>query len=136
MTSGSAREVAICISYSEAQYGLVSAELHIYPEGHLDIYPFDPPAHATLEPVIVKTWQNHNVELVFLGDGFLKLRVELDVSLKGWSTLHHICKPEMIEFSGIWISDKEWRRQRGELIRCHRSPSQKDSTAFCLCGWD
>ena len=41
--------------------GQVSAELHIYPEGHLDICPFDLPLHATLEPVIVKCWQNHDI---------------------------------------------------------------------------
>jgi len=26
-----------------------------YPHGHLDICPFAPPSHASLEPVIIKT---------------------------------------------------------------------------------
>jgi len=113
--------------------GQLSAELHIYPEGHLDFFPFDPPAHATLEPVILKSWQNHDVELIFLGDGYLKLRIDLDV-IMGKSTPHHIGEqPKMIEFSGIWTSDEEWRRRRLESIR---PPSPKDSIAASLLGYN
>jgi hypothetical protein len=115
--------------------GQVSAELHIYPEGHLDIYPFDPPTQASLEPVIVKSWQNHEVELIFLGNAYLKLRVELDVLMKGKPAQRHNREPKMIEFSGTWISDEERRRQRQEFIRSHRPPSPGDSIAFSFCGW-
>jgi hypothetical protein len=115
----------------------VSGELHIYPEGHLDIYPFVPPTHASLELVVVKAARlDQDLEIIFLSDGYLKLKVKLDVLIKGESAPHDICDTKVIEFFGIWISDEEWRRQRQESFRSHHPPSPKDSMAAQLCGWD
>jgi hypothetical protein len=114
--------------------GPVHAEIHIYPEGHLDIYPFDPPLHASLTPIIVESMQDCDVELVFLGHGYLKVRIELDALLKGPSATQRVYEPKMIEFSGIYISDEEWKRQRQESYR--PPPSPRDSFASRLCGWD
>jgi hypothetical protein len=115
--------------------GQIYAQLHIYPDGHLDTYPFDPPLQAALEPIMVKSLLNCDIELIFLGNGYLKLRVGLEVLINEKASLHHIHEPKMIEFSGIWISDEERRRLRASF-RAPKPPPPKDSMASRLCGWD
>jgi hypothetical protein len=117
--------------------GQASGELHIYPEGHLDIYPFTLPTQASLEPVVVRAaGLDQDLEIIFLGDGYLKLKVELDILIKGKSAPHAICEPKVIEFFGIWISDEEQRRRLEESFRTHRPSSPKNSMAAQMCGWD
>ncbi|RFU27985.1 hypothetical protein B7463_g8352, partial [Scytalidium lignicola] len=76
-----------------------------------------------------------DIELVFLGNGYLKLRVELNVLIREESSPKHARKPEIIEFSGIWISNEELKRER-EAYCASRMPSPEDSIASRLCGWD
>jgi hypothetical protein len=97
----------------------VSGELHIYPEGHLDIFAFTPPSHASLEPITLKSYNNVCVDVIFLGNGYLKLMVELSVVMKGkpaMPTGQREESPPVLEFWGIWISDEERIRERKSAI--------------------
>ena len=119
--------------------GQFRASLNIYPEGHFEFTPFDLPDHASLEPVMLTGAfdDDHRAEVVFLGDRYIKLKVELNVLLEGKSTPRHLGPPKMVEFSGIWCSDKEFKRKRAEdRLRHPRPPSPRETIASQLRGFD
>ena len=105
----------------------ISGELNVYPRGHFEVFPSKWPKHASLDPITIRTDEGHEMEVVFLGNGFLKLKVELDLLLKGEST-----GSQMIEFSGIFDSDKERKRRREEWYRAQVSPRESMAS---LNGW-
>ncbi len=58
------------------------AELHIRPEGHLDIKPFAPPTYVSPMPMRLKAHGKSEIEVTFLGDGFLHLVIDLNLVMK------------------------------------------------------
>ncbi|KAL1968654.1 hypothetical protein VTN77DRAFT_1480 [Rasamsonia byssochlamydoides] len=154
------RHLTKCISFGnnyKAEYGFppemtckpgqISAGLNIYPEGHFDILPFDKPAYASLEPVTIKSMGDVEVEVIFLGNGFLKLRVELDFLLKEHRILRatrasnsytNNSQSKIIEFAGVWKSNAERRRERAKRFRRNQSSSPTIATRMTdplYCGW-
>lgn len=105
--------------------GQISAELNIYPEGHLSIYPIHLPSQAAFEPVTIKSNEHQTLEIIFLGERYIKLKVELEVLMGKQRLQGTSYNPEMIEFSGIWISHEEQRKQRMQKP----PPSPKESWA-------
>ena len=116
----------------------LSAEVHIYPKGHLSILPFDPPKNASLVPTIIKTFQGWPIEVTFLGGGVLKLSIDLDLVMGGKPSMASFTDaPEKLEFFGIWQSHEERKRLREESWRKRRQiSSPRDSIASRLGGWD
>jgi hypothetical protein len=116
--------------------GEIAAELHIYPEAHLDFEPFTKPAYASLEPVTIQAVQGAEVDVTFLGNGYLKLRVDLDVLLGKGKPMGARAESSdyrknsgTVEFVGIWKSIEQWKRERDEWRRPTEPPSPKDSMA-------
>lgn len=113
--------------------GQISAELTIYPEGFLSLYPIILPSQATLEPVTVKSSESDQTfEIIFLGGKYIKLKVELKVLMGTRRSQGSSYNSKMIEFSGIWISNEE----RGRQQKQETPPSPKQSMASQLMGWD
>lgn len=127
-------------SYPEMICGTneICGELHIYPYGHLQIYPFVPPSHASLEPVVLKAVGSVDVFLnvIFLGDSYLKLRVELAILIEEKTESYQTGESPVMEFSGIWVSDEERSTLVEERLRQAQPPSPRNSFASQLCGWD
>lgn len=102
---------------SEPNTGQLGGHLNVYPQGYVNFDPFYPPTHASLEPVVIHSVLGQQIEVTFLGKGYLKVTVELDLLLHGKSapppaTLSSVRQRKMIEFCGIFISHEEWKRGR------------------------
>jgi hypothetical protein len=76
------------ISFTNDNYGIeslgvprpgqVRRAINIYPEGHIMIMPFDIPKQASRKPVKVTMQDKSTAEIVSLGRGFMKLRVDVN----------------------------------------------------------
>ena len=77
--------------------------LHISPEAHLDVLPFDPPAHASTDPVHLTTMsgEGYDIEVKFLSGGFLHLSIDLNIVMKG-EPVAEGGRAQKLEFWGIW----------------------------------
>lgn len=83
-------------------------EFHARPEGDLDICPFDMPTQASLTPLVLKCFQSkRDLKVIFLGNGFLKVRLPLDTMFAGSQWAAKRQKGKVIEFSGIWTRTED-----------------------------
>ncbi|KAJ9605492.1 hypothetical protein H2200_010149 [Cladophialophora chaetospira] len=108
----------------------LSAEVHIYPEGHLNVLTFEIPTSASLVPTVIKTFEGYELEATFLGNGFLVLSIDLNLVMKGKPTMHG--KAEKLNFYGIWQSKEERKHLMEEAWRRARRPSPRDSVGSQL----
>jgi hypothetical protein len=92
--------------------------------------PFDIPKRASREPVKVTMQDKSTAEIVFLGNGYLKLRVDVYLLTEEKSG----ALPDIIEFSGIYRSREGLKRQK-EAAQRARQPSLRESMAASMGGW-
>lgn len=148
--------------YPRCGSGQIAAELHIDPAGHCDFLPFDKPAYASLEPITLKSMRGDEAQVIFLGNGFLKLKIDLDVlqtrkrrrgaatklvldpnlllirggrrSLIKSKKLPFAKRPNVIEFVGLWTSLEQVKRA-SELARSQRELPNNSIAAWMNNSW-
>lgn len=109
-------------------YGCVYLDL----DGHCKFGPFRPPRNAGWEPVKVKSFDGkYELSFLFLGNGFLKLRVSRAMVMD-------LCRTntpppdalEVFDFVGIWCDPEKLAAEHKEAVmeqRRQRSPSPRES---------
>ncbi|KAF3044675.1 hypothetical protein E8E12_008585 [Didymella heteroderae] len=95
-----------------------TARLSIPPRSMLySILPFEVPPHASFRSTVVKTSvEGYKMEIVFLGNGYLLLRVDLRLLLSGKEMKTSGGKKSgVMEFVGVHESAVVWREEEDEL---------------------
>jgi hypothetical protein len=96
-----------------------TARLNIPPRSmSYSILAFSTPAHASFRTSVVKTAaEGYTMELVFVGNGYLQLRVDLNLLLKGKATGEVEGKKVHMEFIGVHEKAVEWFETRNRTER-------------------
>ncbi|KZM23222.1 uncharacterized protein EKO05_0008331 [Ascochyta rabiei] len=94
-----------------------TARLSIPPRSMLySILSFAAPPHASFRPTTLRTAaEGYAMDVVFLGNGYLRLRLDLGLLLCGKPTLTRLGKGVRMEFLGVHESAVVWREERDEL---------------------
>jgi hypothetical protein len=94
-----------------------TARLSIPPRSMLySVLSFAVPPHASFRTITVKTSaEGYKMQLVFLGNGYLQLRVDLNLLLRGKPTETAEGKPMYMEFIGVHEHAVQWRQKEDEL---------------------
>jgi hypothetical protein len=94
-----------------------TARLSIPPRSMLySVLSFAVPPHASFRTITVKTSaEGYKMQLVFLGNGYLQLRVDLNLLLRGKPTETAEGKPMYMEFIGVHEQAVQWRQKEDEL---------------------
>ncbi|KAF2134005.1 hypothetical protein P153DRAFT_392627 [Dothidotthia symphoricarpi CBS 119687] len=94
-----------------------TARLSIPPRSMLyTILSFSMPPHASFRTTTIKTAvEGYKMDVVFLGNGYLQLRVDLNLLLRGKPTETAEGKPMYMEFVGVHEHAVKWREEKDEL---------------------
>jgi hypothetical protein len=94
-----------------------TARLSIPPRSMLySVLSFAVPPHASFRTITVKTSaEGYKMQLVFLGNGYLQLRVDLNLLLRGKPTETAEGKPMYMEFIGVHEQAVQWKQKEDEL---------------------
>ncbi|KAJ4318357.1 hypothetical protein N0V94_004487 [Neodidymelliopsis sp. IMI 364377] len=94
-----------------------TARLSIPPRSMLySILSFSAPPHASFRTTTVKTSaEGYKMDIVFLGNGYLQLRVDLNLLLSGKPTETKEGKQVVMEFVGVHENAVMWEEQKDEL---------------------
>jgi predicted CopG family antitoxin len=80
------------------------------------ILTFSVPPHASFRKTVIKTAQEgYTMDAIFLGNGFLQLRVDLNLLLTGKSTEMVGGRKVYMEFVGIHEKAVEWEERKDEV---------------------
>jgi hypothetical protein len=80
------------------------------------ILSFSVPPHASFRTTTVKTSaEGYKMDVVFLGNGYLQLRVDLSLLLSGKPTETKEGKRVVMEFVGVHERAVVWERREDEL---------------------
>lgn len=94
-----------------------TARLSIPPRSMLfSILSFSVPPHASFRTTTIKTSaEGYKMDLVFLGNGYLQLRVDLSLLLSGKPTETKEGRHMVMEFVGVHESAVQWTEKKDEL---------------------
>ena len=94
-----------------------TARLSIPPRSMLySVISFTVPPHASFRTTTIKTSaEGYKMQLVFFGNGYLQLRVDLNLLLRGKSTETAEGKPMYMAFIGVHENAVVWRKKEDEL---------------------
>lgn len=94
-----------------------TAKLSIPPRSVLySILTFSTPPHASFRVTMIKTAaEGYKMDLIFLGNGFLQMRVDLNVLLRGKPTETVGGKKGWMEFVGVHERAVQWTKANDEL---------------------
>jgi hypothetical protein len=94
-----------------------TARLSIPPRSMLySVLSFTVPPHASFRTTTIKTSvEGYKLDLIFLGNGYLQLRVDLNLLLRGKPTETAEGKPMYMEFIGVHENAVQWREKEDEL---------------------
>ncbi|KAF2474949.1 uncharacterized protein BDR25DRAFT_340594 [Lindgomyces ingoldianus] len=82
---------------------------------------FSPPPHASFRTMTIRTAaEEYKMELTFLGNGYLQLRVDLNLLLRGKPTEMVGGKKVWMEFMGVHEKALQWAEKRDELEEAGR----------------
>jgi hypothetical protein len=94
-----------------------TARLSIPPRSMLySVLSFTVPPHASFRTTTIRTSaEGYKMQLVFLGNGYLQLRVDLNLLLRGKPTETAEGKSMYMEFIGVHENAVVWRKKEDEL---------------------
>jgi hypothetical protein len=94
-----------------------TARLHIPPRSMTySVRAFSTPPHASFRTTMVKTAvEGYAMEILFLGNGYLKLRADLNLLLRGKATEGPQGKKTRMEFIGVHTKAVKWCKEEDEL---------------------
>ncbi|KAF2177602.1 hypothetical protein K469DRAFT_696525 [Zopfia rhizophila CBS 207.26] len=106
----------LIINESHMDDGTYTAKLLLPPRGFVYyISSFSPPPHASFRTTIIKTAaEGYPLEVMFLGNGYLKLRVDINLMLKGKPAKKN-GKPKYMEFVGVHNDALLWAEEKDEI---------------------
>ncbi|KAF2702905.1 hypothetical protein K504DRAFT_495954 [Pleomassaria siparia CBS 279.74] len=98
--------------------GLYTARLSIPPRSTpFVMQPFTVPPHASFRTTIVETApEGYGIEVMFLGCGYLRMRIDLNLLLRGKAMEGVDGKSGGMEFIGVHEQALRWVEQKDELV--------------------
>ncbi|KAF2259222.1 hypothetical protein CC78DRAFT_592851 [Lojkania enalia] len=82
------------------------------------ILTFSAPPHASFRTTTIKTSaEEYEMEVIFLGNGYMQLRVDLNLLLRGKPTENFDGKKLWMEFLGVHQKALKWVEERGDIER-------------------
>ena len=98
-----------------------------------DLSPFPAPKYASLDPIEVKSADGVPIWMTFLGNGFMKLKISLEIlkfEERTPESSYSSREGPLIEFSGIFTTGSEIREQKAEERRNRPSPKYSMANSF------